>query len=101
MYIFLEIIFARVRLEKIPAKETLVVPSSLSRMEGEMLYLYMFAYSPVISAQRHPDRSGELWQGLRRSRLPRGVHQGDGVQAVDPRQHAAHTDQRLLITMGR
>ena len=89
------------RLEKIPAKETLVVPSSLSRMEGEMLYLYMFAYSPVISAQRHPDRSGELRKGVRLAGLPRGVHQGDGVQAVDPRQHGADPDQRLLITMGR
>ena len=40
-HIFLEIIFALVRLEKIPAQETLVVPCSLSRMEGEMLYLYL------------------------------------------------------------
>ena len=38
-HIFLEIIFALVRLEKIPAQETLVVPCSLSRMEGELLCL--------------------------------------------------------------
>ena len=47
-HIFLEIIFARVRLEKIPAQETLVVPSSLSRMEGEMLYLHVCLFTSYI-----------------------------------------------------
>ena len=66
-------------------------------MEGELLYP-VYLYSPIISAQRHPDRSGELRQGVRLAGLPRGVHQGDGVQAVDPGQHPGDTDQRLLST---